>query len=267
MNVVDQMTMRLLDEAGIGPGMRVLDIGCGIGAVSFMAAERVGSHGQVIGLDRDAGALQLARARQIELGLRNISFFEGGFDVAGIGDESCNATIGRRVLMYQSDPVTAVRSLVRVVKPGGRVLFHEHDLTTIEQVGAPWPLHERVRGWLRDMLLAEGADIHMGHHLHSVLSEAGLEVEEFRAEANLLTPSSRYPIASIVRAALPRLERFSIASKADIDIDTLDQRLIDERRCAQAICVWEFVFCATAQKPSRDRPARQLPSLEKRKRR
>nr|WP_272871545.1 methyltransferase domain-containing protein [Ruegeria lacuscaerulensis] len=74
------MTTLLLDGADNGSGMCVLDIGCGFGAVPFMAIDRVGSNGQVIGLDWDADALQLARARQTELGLHNANLSKGGFD-------------------------------------------------------------------------------------------------------------------------------------------------------------------------------------------
>lgn len=69
MNVVDGMTERLLDDAGIGPGMRVLVIGCGPGAVSFMMAQRVGEKGHVYGV-----MLELERAAECERGLSNVRF-------------------------------------------------------------------------------------------------------------------------------------------------------------------------------------------------
>ena len=249
MNAVDAMTERMLDDAGVGPGMRVLDIGCGSGNVSFMIAQRVGATGRVYGVDRDERMLDIARFRQKELGLPHVSFVTGNFGVAGFEDEMFDASVGRRVLMYQSDPVEAVRKLARVLKPGGRLLFHEHDTIQVEKAGPPLPLHDRVRSWLRDMLLAEGADIHMGLHLHTALSESGMVVEHVRGEANVLTPTAHYPVAPILRAALPRLQRHGIASEGEIDIDTLDDRLIEERRRAQATCVWEIVFCAIARKP------------------
>jgi cyclopropane fatty-acyl-phospholipid synthase-like methyltransferase len=56
-------TRALLLEAGVGPGMRVLDVGCGAGDVSLLAAELVGPSGEVVGLDINARALELARAR------------------------------------------------------------------------------------------------------------------------------------------------------------------------------------------------------------
>jgi ubiquinone/menaquinone biosynthesis C-methylase UbiE len=66
MNVVDGMTERLLDDAGIGLGMRVLVIWCGPGAESFMMAQRMGEKGHVYGVDSDVQMLELARTAECE---------------------------------------------------------------------------------------------------------------------------------------------------------------------------------------------------------
>src|SRR5262244_2296179 len=61
--LVDPITRQFLIEAGIAPGMRVLDIGSGAGDVAFLAAQLVGPAGQVVGVDRSATALARARTR------------------------------------------------------------------------------------------------------------------------------------------------------------------------------------------------------------
>lgn len=71
------MTERLLRDAGIGAGMRVLDLGCGVGDVSFMIARLVGETGRVVGLDSDARALDTARQRASEGELSNTDFALG----------------------------------------------------------------------------------------------------------------------------------------------------------------------------------------------
>src|SRR5271165_1747413 len=68
------VTERLLRNAQIGPGMRVLDLGCGAGDVSFLAAQFVGSTGLVVGIDRSREVLGLASERAQAAGWRNISF-------------------------------------------------------------------------------------------------------------------------------------------------------------------------------------------------
>ncbi|MEM8535318.1 MAG: hypothetical protein AAGF95_31070 [Chloroflexota bacterium] len=88
----------------------------------------------------------------------------------------------------------------------------------------------------------------MGFELHAALSAAGLAVERVRAEANVLTPTASYPVATIVRSVLPRLLQHGIATEAEIDVETLDDRLAAERMETAATCLWEIVFCAWARK-------------------
>jgi SAM-dependent methyltransferase len=67
-------TRQLFQEAGIGPGMRVLDVGSGAGDVSFLAAELVGRTGHVVGADISSTAVEYAMYRAEQLGLTNVEF-------------------------------------------------------------------------------------------------------------------------------------------------------------------------------------------------
>ncbi|MCJ7797007.1 MAG: class I SAM-dependent methyltransferase, partial [Thermoleophilia bacterium] len=79
MAVHNQMTERILRDSGLSTGMHVLDVGCGVGDVSFMVAKLVGESGHVLGLDRDEAALNTARARAGMNGLSNTVFALGDF--------------------------------------------------------------------------------------------------------------------------------------------------------------------------------------------
>src|SRR5262249_27133436 len=72
--VLNPITEDFLRRAGISAGMRVLDIGCGVGEVSLIAARLVGSSGHVTGTDIDADSLQAARTRAAALGLQHLVF-------------------------------------------------------------------------------------------------------------------------------------------------------------------------------------------------
>ncbi|WP_186389101.1 class I SAM-dependent methyltransferase [Stappia sp. TSB10P1A] len=247
-NPVDLMTEHLLDEAGIAPGWTVVDIGCGPGAVTRMIARRVGPQGRVLAVDHDPAMLEMTRRMAAAEGLANVSVIEGGFDAELPGHGTLDAVVGRRVLMYQQDPVAAVEAISSALRPGGVVAFHEHDASKLVPGRHPLPLHDEVRDWLAQMLRREGARLDMGLTLHEVMSAAGLTVESLRAEANLLTPDSSYPVGMIVRAVMPRLERFGITDMASADPDTLDARLRQERQASGATCLWELVFRAVARK-------------------
>lgn len=248
-NSVDQMSERMLDDAGIGAGMRVLDIGCGPGMLSFMLSRRVGSAGHVFGVDRDPQMLELGRRNARDAGISNVTFVQGGFDVAFPERGTLDAVVGRRVLMYQPDAAQAISQLTDAVRSGGVIAFHEHDMVAIGDDRTSLPLHDQVRSWLREMLRHEGANLSMGFQLHSALSAARLAVQRVRAEANVLTPTASYPVGSIIRAVLPRLLQHGIVTEAEADVETLDDRLTAERKAAGATCLWEMVFWAWARKP------------------
>ncbi|MFI4974899.1 MAG: methyltransferase domain-containing protein [Caulobacterales bacterium] len=245
----EEFTRRLLVDAGIGASMRVLDIGCGSGDVALLAGALVGEQGQVFGVDREAGPLALARDRARGLGLTNVTFVQGDFDTLPLGIELFDAAVGRRVLMYQPDAVLALAQLARGVRPGGLIVFQEHDTTMTPASLAPMPLHRRAQGWIRQTIEREGADLHMGFGLYAALTGAGLAVERVRAEAIVQTPNAPHAVATIIRAMLPRIVSHGVATENEIDIDTLDRRLGEERTGTDAIYVGDVMFGAWARKP------------------
>ena len=242
-------TRRLLVDAGIAAGMRVLDVGCGSGDVALFCRELVGKAGSVAGIDRDAAPLALARNRASELRLANVVFSQS--DIENLSPEAglFDAVVGRRVLMYQRDSVEAIRRLARVLRPGGLMVFQEHDTTMVPASLLPMPLHQRVQGWMRQTLEREGADLHMGFNLHRVLTEGGLTVDAVRAEAIVQTPGAPYPVATIIRAMLPRIVKHGVASEEEIGIETLDQRLDQERASVNTTYIGDMMFGAWAGKP------------------
>jgi SAM-dependent methyltransferase len=243
-------TRRLLVDAGIGAGMRVLDIGCGAGDVALLTGELVGGRGEVVGVDREAGPLATARDRARERRLANVAFTHGGFEALPLGPGAFDAAVGRRVLMYQPDAALAVRLLARNVRPGGLVVFQEHDSTMVPASLAPMPLHRRAQEWIWRTVEREGADVHMGFGLHAALARAGLSVERVRAEAVVQTPDAPYGLGAIVRAILPRIVRQGVATEDEIDAGTLDRRLDEERAGTGATYVGDMVFGAWARKPA-----------------
>src|SRR5215472_6369362 len=137
----EPFTRQLFQEAGISRGMRVLDVGCGSGDVSFLAADFVGPGGQVVGVDRERKAVDWAGARARSRGIRNVNFVEG--DPAEMQfDQKFDAIVGRLVLMYYPDPVGAVRKLIRHVRPEGLIVFQEIDLANARSLPVA-PVFER----------------------------------------------------------------------------------------------------------------------------
>src|SRR6516162_6745059 len=97
---IQDLTGDVFRRAGIGPGMHVLDLGCGVGDVSFLAAGMVGSAGTVLGIDRNASSIETARHRAIGLGLSNVQFEVSELDTFADNGRTFDALIGRLVLLY-----------------------------------------------------------------------------------------------------------------------------------------------------------------------
>ena len=244
-----ELTERLLIDAGIGAGMRVLDIGCRHGGVLALAARLVGPRGWVLGVDPAERPLSAASERARGLGFPNVAFEVMDLHEAGADAHRYDAVVGRRVLMYQPDPVAVVRGIADALDPGGLVVFPGHDVTMSPARVAPLPLHDRAHGWVWRTVEREGANIHMGFDLASVLARSGLVVEQVRAEAVVQTPTASHRTGIIVRAMLHRIVQHGVATAEKIEVDTLDRRLAEERRKVDATFVGELALGACARKP------------------
>lgn len=218
-------TEDVLRRAGIGREMRVLDVGCGVGDVSMIAAKLVGSGGLVLGVDQSAVALGAARRRAAAAGYGWLSFEEG--DLNRIEpDLGFDAIVGRFVLMHMPDPVATLRAMTRRVRPGGIIAFIEFDIGSAVAV-PELELFSRCLGWITGVYRRAGAEPDMGSRLYSAFRAAGLMPEvtgTCRVEAGPDSAAYEY-MAETIRSLIPTLEHFGIAAAAEIEVDTLAGRL------------------------------------------
>src|ERR687884_318804 len=102
--LLEPITESLLREAGLGPGMHVIDLGSGAGDMAVIASRVVGPSGSVLGIERSPESVALARRRIADLGIANVTFQEG--DVMALGETlvahpgPIDAVIGRLILMW-----------------------------------------------------------------------------------------------------------------------------------------------------------------------
>jgi len=124
---IQQYIDHLLARARLEPGMTLLDIGTGNGAVAFRAIERVGPSLRVILTDISKSLLLHTQARARKLGVEHqCSFIACGAEqLPAIADESVDVVTSRAALAYVSDKTGAIREFGRVLKPGGRLCLAE----------------------------------------------------------------------------------------------------------------------------------------------
>ncbi|HEY2514041.1 MAG TPA: methyltransferase domain-containing protein [Polyangiaceae bacterium] len=114
------LSERMLDLAGLRPGMRVLDLAAGRGEPAVRGAKRVAPNGSVLGIDVAESVLAIGRERAAREGVTNLELCVGDAEaLAGVTDESFDAATARWGLMYMGAPVTALASARRALRPGG----------------------------------------------------------------------------------------------------------------------------------------------------
>lgn len=220
------ITEDFLRRAGLSAGMRVLDVGSGIGDVAMAAARLVGPRGSVLGIDRSADSLGIARNRAAAAGLATLRFQET--EIADfVPDQRFDAVIGRLVLLHFPDPVAVLRRLAGMVVPSGVVAFQEPDLTSIgaEPVTA---LGRQLLDWGLGAFGGTGLDLRIGARLPRIFVAAGLPVPHAIAAQRLTSgpdsPEYEY-LTLVLRSLMPLVERFGLATAEQVDIDTFAERL------------------------------------------
>jgi len=114
---------RILDEAAVKPGDRILDVACGTGIVARTAIKRTGSNGtSVTGLDPNPGMLAVA-----ESNTSGPEWKEGVAEELPFGDDSFNVVVSQFGLMFFQDRTAALREMYRVLAPGGRLVVAVFD--------------------------------------------------------------------------------------------------------------------------------------------
>lgn len=236
-SVLRPSTERLLRAAGVSAGMRVLDVGCGAGDVSFLVGELVGPTGQVIGVDVDADALTVAERRRTASSMSNVAFIAGGLQTAA-DHGPFDAVVGRLVLWYQPDPTDTLRTIAAMLQPNGVVAFQELASGVFAWRFQNLPLLTSVISWVRGAFACSGVHVNLGWELYWRMHDAGLTPDP--------TPFAEIPLdagpdssafdrwTSITRSLAPKIVAYGLATEHEMDLDTLEHRLRAEASDARA---------------------------------
>jgi len=246
------LTRRVFEAAGIGAGMKVLDLGSGAGDVALLLAEMVGPRGRVTGVDMNGHILETARARAAATGWDNVTFHEGDVRTLTL-DDVFDAAVGRWILMYLPDPAAMLRHLATRVRRGGILAFHENDFTYPPATFPPTPLDDSLREWLTPRPgSSRGPEFQMGTKLFRTFLEAGLPAPELRVEA----PAGGGPdwpgyeyLEETARSILPSLRETTGVDPASVDVDTLADRLRAQVVERKGIHMLPLMFGAWARTP------------------
>jgi SAM-dependent methyltransferase len=125
----------LVGELGVGEGLRVLDLGCGDGTTAVPEAQ-LGA--DVLGVDISTNLVAAGNARAEALGLTNLRFQEGdASNLSELDDESFDLVVSIFGAMFAPKPFDVAKEMVRVAKPGGRIVMGNwipNDPTLVAQI-------------------------------------------------------------------------------------------------------------------------------------
>lgn len=229
--IYGESTRLFCERAGIGTGMRVLEIGSGAGDVALMLAELVGTSGKVVGVDVNPAILKTARQRVIDAGIKNVEFVADDARTLTFADKF-DALVGRFVLMYMADPVDALRKLVAHLKPDGIVAFQEPEYTLYPAYSHPGtPLMNQLYQWILDVFEHSGAHLNMGIGLYRAFVEVGLPPPEMHLHSPIGAEKNwagyRYMV-TIFESLLPLIQKYGIATAEQVGMNTLGERIREE---------------------------------------
>jgi ubiquinone/menaquinone biosynthesis C-methylase UbiE len=236
-------------QSGLGPGDRVIDVGCGPLGGLLTLAEVVGPGGSVVGLDHNADVLALAEQTVKRNGLSQVTLVHGDINepsMAGLlGERSFDAAYCRLVLVNQRDPAATLRSMAQLVRPGGHVIAHELRFDTDYPVfDPPVPAFKRLLELMEECMRLQGKQVQVARQFESLCQEVGLQ--DIR-QRDLFegTPSSAPEFIQEQGVGLLMVFRRSFVALGLASADEVDELLRTLRSATEAsyraFASWTFV--------------------------
>jgi ubiquinone/menaquinone biosynthesis C-methylase UbiE len=206
----------------------------------------------VLGVDQDTVGLEKARERSRQQGCSSWVSFEASdlaeFDTA----DQFDAIVGRYILLYQQDPGAIIRHLLKFLKPGGIVVFHEMDFANAHSSDPPCAFWDEIYGLLSEAFRRHGNPPDYGRRVAGAFLEAGLPFPTVLAESVAGGGHGSYLyrwMANTLISVTPRFEQMGLALPEGVTADeTLARRLEDEVVAAGSQILGPIQFGAWTRK-------------------
>jgi SAM-dependent methyltransferase len=245
-NIYGEGARQLLTRAGIRRGMRVADLGCGVGMVTQLLAQLVGPEGEAIGVDFSGP--QVAKAKQLlPPQSSNVRFVEASATETDLESESFDLVYCRFLLIHLQEPGKALSEMYRLLKPNGILVCEDGDLTSAGS--EPYSKLQAFSVLFGQLGPCWGVDYTLGRRLYSMVLDANF------AQADIT-----YNQPVIVRGENKRLLELSVAEAGAafieaglISAEGLERVLSEMRKLAEdetVLAVMPKMSQVWARKPS-----------------
>lgn len=218
-------TERFLTRSGLREGMRVADIGCGVGTVSRLLAGMVGESGNVSAIDISAEQVAKAQARTSEQGIGNITYHTANAYETGLPSSDYDLVFSRFVLMHLKEPLAALQEMYRLLRPNGILAVEDGDFDST-YCYPNHPAYQRCFTLYRSIGERTGADFLIGRKLYTLVRQAGFSVGNVSLAQPIFTrgDEKRLPEWTISECA-PALIEAGLATPTELE--TLTQELAE----------------------------------------
>ena len=164
-----------MEKCEISKGMKVADIGCGTGQVSFLISRRVGPRGRVTGIDSNTTAVEFCRKTASSEKVKNVSFIvDNACDLSrDLLDNSVDISYSRFLLTHLEHPMAALKEMIRITAQEGVIMIEDSDLTkwivepNDQSVNQLWK-------WYSGIVRKKGGDPALGRKLYRMFIDQGL---------------------------------------------------------------------------------------------
>jgi len=169
----EKETYRTLKLAGIKEGMRCADLGCGVGAASFMMAKMVGPKGSVTGIDVNKNSIDACKKLAYHARIKNVNFFVGSVYNTKLDQNSFDLVYSRFLFQHLSEPKSAIKQMRHIAKKNGILIVEELDHGTWLSYPED-PNLERLRQAYVELLKLNGSDPLIARKLYKMFFDLGL---------------------------------------------------------------------------------------------
>jgi ubiquinone/menaquinone biosynthesis C-methylase UbiE len=220
----------LLDTVSVRPGSKVVDVGCGPIGILALLSEKVGTDGQVIGLEREPRFVALARQENGRLGLANVTMVQADALDSGLEKGSFDLVHERLVLVNVPERERLLREMLALTAPGGTMAIEDID-------NVSWLCEPSHESW--DTLIdafhkafrAGGGDPFIGRRLPALMKELGLVEVGSRVQVELPQPGQyrRTHLISLISSVRQKVLQLGLMDESQLDahINALQQHLAD----------------------------------------
>ena len=237
----------LLDQIGVQPGDRAIDIGCGPQGILELLSELVGPDGKAVGLERSAPTVELARKFAAERGLANVEVHQGDAKASGLPRASFDVVHARLVLVNVPEPQEVVDEMAALARPGGAVASHEADWhgCLCDPPSAAW---DRLFAVFHAYSDRNGIDLFVGRKIHRMLRAGGLA--DIRVNPLLHVCGAEHPRRAIFRDFLRNVRDQILATGliGEVEFDERMEELQRDLEDAGRLVYYQY-FQAWGRKP------------------